>query len=127
MPIMMSEKPENRMPRSHPARAASVSPPPGGTARDAPAERFDVAFFDEVGRDWAPREVVRGAVGGPGAGSAGADGLRPRRGRAPAGFAGRRGVRAESPFITLLIAGPEDHDGGGHSATPVAVSYVITP
>ena len=45
-PIMMSEKPENRMPRSQPARAASVvALLRGAPARDVPFAAVDAVFW----------------------------------------------------------------------------------
>ena len=127
---MMSEKPENRMPLSQPARAESVEPPLGAPVPAPDFVRVDSAIFDSVLLDsgfFDSGFFGAGFFGSVFLGSDGAAALRPRGVFAPAGFAGRRGVRAESPFITLLIACPGDHDGGGHPATPVAVSYAITP
>ena len=122
---MMSEKPENRMPLSQPARAESVEPPPGAPVPAADFVRVDSAIFDSG--FFGPGFFGAGFFGAGFFGPDGAAALRPLGVFAPAGFAGRRGVRAESPFITLLIACPGDRDGGGHPATPVAVSYAITP
>ena len=123
---MMSEKPENRMPRSQPARAASVvTLLRGGPAGDVPfaaldadfldAVFFDAVFFDAVFCDPAFKSAVffesaalfesaaffEPAVFEPSFFEFGEAGtVRPRGVRAPAGFAGRRGVLAESPFIT---------------------------
>lgn len=118
---MMSEKPENRMPLSQPARPAAADPP------REPAARAGVRVFDgralEALDDGVPFfgfELLGGGALAAFAGFAGALGRF-------AGFAGRRGVRAESPFMTPPRTSARNADGGGHPATPVVVSYAVTP
>lgn len=52
---------------------------------------------------------------------------RDRGTREPAGFAGRRGVREESPFIALLMTARKTTTGAATRPPPSRCRYAITP
>ncbi|MDF0512910.1 hypothetical protein PX701_04680 [Agromyces sp. H3Y2-19a] len=145
---MISEKPENRMPLSHPARVADAAPAPAEAVERGLAplgfaleDEACVLVFDgfAVDDDLADREEFAldrarfaspASDAGPFADDAGseASALGFDLGtREPAGFAGLRGVRDDSPFIALLMTARNGTTGAATRPPSSRCRYAITP
>ena len=116
------------MPLSQPARAAPAEPRPevGEVARGFDDRGFEPpGFAADVGEFFADADLGFAAEGVGAEASPAVDDARGTR--EPAGFAGRRGVRGDSPFIALLMTARKTTTGAATRPPPSRYRYAITP